>query len=133
MTEYPKLSLNEKIRGGYKYSYRYLLSVPYITIGAFEASVNLNITRIEKKFPFLQLQIARVIVDTMIPDKVDFVFTFSQEPSLTHNQFSEEIRSVAKETYWGLDLQEVVLLKKPFPWFWGGAGLLFLFLMSKEG
>lgn len=123
--EYPRLSPNEKIKKGCKYSYRYSLYVPYIILETFEASLPLVGGRIEKKFPLLSsLYIYYVIVNSAIPDEIDFAFSFNEEPGFTHSQFSEQIKSIAGETYWNLSLQEFVLLEKPFPWFW--LGLLFL-------
>jgi len=132
---YPRLREEEKIKKGYKYSYRYLLSVPYTTMETFEPSVNLTMARIKDRFPLKQLNIAYVTVEKGIPSRVDFVFVFEKDPNLTHREFSEQIKSIAKEVYWDLSLEEIILLERPFPWIWVGLLLLlgFLGLEGKKG
>jgi len=121
---YPRLRENERIKKGYKYSYRYFLSVPYTTMETFEPSVNLVMMRINNKFPLKQLNIAYATVEKGVPSRVDFVFVFEKDPNLTHGEFSEQIKSIAKEVYWDLDLEEIILLERPFPWIWLGLLLL---------
>jgi len=132
---YPRLREEEKIKKDYKYSYRYLLSVPYTTMETFEPSVNLTMARIKDTFPLKQLNIAYVTVEKGIPSRVDFVFVFEKDPNLTHGEFSERIKDIAKEVYWDLSLEEIILLEKPFPWIWIGLLLLlgFLGLGEKKG
>jgi len=125
---YPRLREEEKIKKGYKYSYRYLLSVPYTTMETFEPSVNLTMARIKDRFPLKQLNIAYVTVEKGIPSRVDFVFVFEKDPNLTHGEFSERIKDIAKEVYWDLSLEEIILLERPFPWIWVGLLLLLGFL-----
>ena len=129
---YPRLREEEKIKKGYKYSYRYLLSVPYTTMETFEPSVNLTMTRIKDRFPLKQLSIAYATVEKGVPSRVDFVFVFSKDPNLTHGEFSERIKNIAKEVYWDLSLEEIILLEKPFPWIWLGLLLLLGVLGLKE-
>jgi len=130
---YPRLRENERIKKGYKYSYRYFLSVPYTTMETFEPSVNLVMMRINNKFPLKQLNIAYATVEKGVPSRVDFVFVFEKDPNLTHGEFSEQIKSIAKEVYWDLDLEEIILLERPFPWIWLGLLLLLGVLGLKEG
>jgi len=130
---YPRLGENERIKKGYKYSYRYLVSVPYTTMETFESSVNLVMIRLNNKFPLKQLNIAYATVEKGVPSRVDFVFVFEKDPGLTHGEFSEQIKNIAKEVYWDLDLEEIILLeKKPFPWIWLGLLLLLGVLGLKE-
>jgi len=130
--EYPRLSLDERIRKGYKYSYRYFLSVPYRTMETFEPSVNLTMARVNERFPLKQLNIAYVTVEKGIPSQVDFVFVFETDPSLSHGQFSEEIKSIASQTYWDLSLREIVLLERAFPWWLLGLVFLAFAFMKKD-
>ena len=66
---------------------------------------------------------------------MDFVFVFEKDPNLTHGEFSERIKDIAKEVYWDLSLEEIILLERPFPWIWVGLLLLlgFLGLGEKKG
>jgi len=125
---YPRLRENERIKKGYKYSYRYFVSVPYDLIETFESSIDVIITRINSKFPLKQLNIAYYATDKRIPSRVDFVFVFEKDPGLTHGEFSEQIKNIAKEVYWDLSLEEIILLEKPFPWIWLGLLVLLGFL-----
>lgn len=107
------IRLEEKIRSGKKYRYRYSLFVPYKTPEAFEPSVNLTIARIKQAFPSLsQLVIAYATMPAgTIPSTVDLVFTFGQDPFLTHQEFQDRVKQIASQVYWTLQLQEITLLE----------------------
>jgi len=137
MAEYPRLEKEEKIRKGYKYSYRcYLITRPQVTMEDFESGVNWMIKEMKSRFPLKQFAIAYTEVG-VVPSLIDFVFVFEKDPNLTHREFFEQIKSVASELYWcwDLGLKEIILLEKPFPWIWVGLLLLlgFLGLGEKKG
>ena len=136
---YPIINIDEKVKKGKTYSYKYSLGVlPYTKISTFEAAVKLAMTRLKSRFPtLLRYNIARVIVGNTIPSAVDFVLKFGEKLDLTHRQVSEEIKKISSQVYWDLILEEVVLLEKPLkvPWWLLGAlglGTLVLILLARR-
>ena len=114
-----QVTLDSSIKKGSRYSIRcrLLFAHPYPSLKTFEPTVGFVISSVKKAFPALSyFSVAYASVYDRVPDIVDLIFSFSQDPGMTLKEFAYRVKDIATKQDWTLLPMEVLWHEEGFPW-----------------